>query len=662
MKRLMALTIMAFMVFAMSMNTQASGYTFEVVSGDNQTGVAGEILNELVKVKVTFNRKAIEGKGITFSIASSGGRFVSQDVRTDRHGIAKAKIELGPGTGVQTFTASMSNPAQSVTISALCIVNVLDQHVGGSGTSRVWQKYIGEISDDTVPDIVDYSYAGYGSDGSESIPRVHNFPIYDVTSSSYGAIPNDGLSDSAAIRAVFHAARGGNAVIFFPAGHYDIFMDNDGDSRREIRIGSVGSPVHNIIVKGGGGQGSKLGGTTIQMHNDLIPPKHTWAYALFNTVWISRWPDGSGGSSRVAGTFPRGTKYFDVEDASSFIDKQYIKIEAGNLTGDDWDAHSSRPKTDMRSNWNLSKPNNNMYIQEIHEIDKVVGNRIHVKKATLTPLNSKYFIHALRMHSGIGFEDLHLDCGFKNPIYEHVVHEENGGIKLSNAANSWIKHCRITNTTSAVQASSCYAVSMIGIIIDGSFQGHYDATVIASSFVLIAMLEDHTRRHPKVHGIHVSTKTAGTVAWRVGGSKLRGPDGHGGAPRYSLFDNCFTLNHDANSGSGSGSPHHLDGYVRWNNHSDATDTIDYWYWRDSITEAILVGFVAAGGDTPVDAYSESFGARVSIDSLYVAQLTRRLGYTPRWLTDEQSEYRVFHNSVYVGKIDDFTPQYQNEHQ
>lgn len=93
-----------------------------------------------------------------------------------------------------------------------------------------------------------------------------------------------------------------------------------------------------------------------------------------------------------------------------------------------------------------------------------------------------------------------------------------------------------------------------------------------------------------------------------------------------------------------------------------SNTIDYWYWRDAITEAILVGFVAAGGDTPVDAYSESFGARVSIDSLYVAQLTRRLGYTPRWLTDEQSEYRVFHNSVYVGKIDDFTPQYQNEHQ
>jgi hypothetical protein len=385
MKRLMALTIMAFMVFVMSMNTQAARYTFEVVSGNNQTGLAGEILNELVKVKVTLtlNGRAIEDKGITFSVASSGGRFVRQDVITDRRGIAKARIELGPGTGVQTFTASTSNPAQSVTISALSIVNVLDQHVGGSGTSRVWQKYIGEISDDTVPDIVDYSYAGYGGDGSESIPRVHNFPIYDVTSSSYGAIPNDGLSDSAAIRAVFHAARGGNAVIFFPAGHYDIFMDNDGDSRREIRIGSVGSPVHNIIVKGGGGQGSKLGGTTIQMHNDLIPPKHTWAYALFNTVWISR---GIRVSSRVVGTFPRGTKYFDVEDASSFIGKQYIKIQAGNLTGDDWDAHSSRPKTDMRSNWDLSKPNKNMYIEEIHEIDRVVGNRIHVKKATLTPL------------------------------------------------------------------------------------------------------------------------------------------------------------------------------------------------------------------------------------------------------------------------------------
>ena len=113
MKRLMALTIMAFMVFVMSMNTQAARYTFEVVSGNNQTGLAGEILNELVKVKVTLtlNGRAIEDKGITFSVASSGGRFVRQDVITDRRGIAKARIELGPGTGVQTFTASLtSNP------------------------------------------------------------------------------------------------------------------------------------------------------------------------------------------------------------------------------------------------------------------------------------------------------------------------------------------------------------------------------------------------------------------------------------------------------------------------------------------------------------------------------------------------------------------------
>ena len=646
MKTLTKITMAVLFLIGISINAQAASYNLEIVSGNNQKGVAGQILQERLKVKVTFNRKAIEGKAVTFAVSTGGGRFVKTNGVTDRHGIADTKVELGNGTGTQTFTAKIVNPVKTVTFTATPIVNVLDQYNGGSATSQVWEKYIGQRNDASIPDIVDYSYAGFGGDGSEGIPTVNNLTIYDVT--SYGAIPNDGLSDTSAIRSAFSAARGGNATVFFPAGHYDIFMDDDGDNRREIQIGKVGRPVSNFIVRGSGGQGSKLGGTTIQMHNDLIPAEHTWGYTLFNTVWIASPSDGA--SSTVVGSFPRGTKYFDVADASGFANKRYIKIQAGGLTGSDWDDHSSRPKSDMRSNWKLSEPDKNMYIHEKHEIDRIVGNRIYVKKATLTPLNSNYAIYSLSMHSHIGYENLHLDCGYKEPpAYVHVVNEENGGIKLNNAANSWIKHCRITDTTSAIGISNCYAVSVIGIVVDGTAHGHYDVSVVTSTFTLIALLEDHTK-NVKVHGIHVSTSTAGTVSWRVGGTNLRGPDGHGGAPRYSLFDNCFTLNHDSNSGRGDASPHHLDGYVRWNNHSGENSTLDYWQWRDSITEAIFVGFVAAGGSTPLNAYSESYGSRVSLDSLYVAQLKRRLGYTPQWLTNEQIEYREFHDSIYVGQL------------
>ena len=152
---------------------------------------------------------------------------------------------------------------------------------------------------------------------------------------SYGAVPNDGKSDTLAINDAIAAARaaGGGFVSFAP-GQYDVNVDGEEPKSFYIR----GS---NIVIKGSGAKGAEHGGTTIKMHNSL--PNDNF---LFETGW-----KGGGPKSRVSGSFPRGSKFFDLEDTSHLAGRSYIRIRAGELVGSDWASHSSRPISDMPSEY-----------------------------------------------------------------------------------------------------------------------------------------------------------------------------------------------------------------------------------------------------------------------------------------------------------------------
>lgn len=121
-------------------------------------------------------------------------------------------------------------------------------------TPQIWKKYIGEINDSEVPDLPNYSYAGYKL-GEEAIP-VSNAPVYDVT--DYGAIANDDLSDVDAVKAAITAAENsGGGVVFFPKGEFIVNATAGNDA--SIVIGGS-----HIVLKG---SGSGQGGTVITMQN-----------------------------------------------------------------------------------------------------------------------------------------------------------------------------------------------------------------------------------------------------------------------------------------------------------------------------------------------------------------------------------------------------------
>ena len=493
-------------------------------------------------------------------------------------------------------------------------------------TPNIWKKFIGEPVPAGTPDLIDYSYAGY-KNGEEGIPEDLAYTMYNVT--DYGAIPNDGKSDNAAIRKALDAAAVGRSIVFFPPGQYDVLLDDDVKDPFIVR-------GHHVIVRGSGAQGAGKDGTTIKMHNELAEGHGR----LFITQDVD---NGWDQRPRVIGSFPSGMKYFDVHNATPLIGRQFITIRGDNLLGEDYDKLSSRPLTDLPDSYTRVK--DGLKVREHHEIDRIEGNRIYIKAPLVTHLKHGMSILWQDLTVGIGFEDLHIDGSF-DEIYEHLVQRGRGGITLSKTAHSWIRRCRISNVIAAFSISQSYCGSAVNNIVDGRY-GHNLGGIFESTYSMVAFLQDHTDRG-MWHGAAVSHYSAGSVIWHVDGPLVGGPDTHGAQSRHSLFDNCNSVNHHTSGGGRDSLPHHLDGYIRWNNTVLSDTTFNLWAPDHStFTQGSLIGYKTLGGSVPRNAYFEGFGTHVSPQSLYEAQLARRLGVLPAWVNAYKEMHKQFVESITI---------------
>ena len=506
-------------------------------------------------------------------------------------------------------------------------------------TPNIWKKFIGEPVPAGTPDLIDYSYAGY-KNGAEGIPEDFGYTVYDVT--HYGAIPDDGKSDSAGIRAALSPASSGRSIVFFPPGQYDVMLDDDVKDPFIVR-------GDHVILRGSGAQGAGRGGTTIKMHNQLTDPTRNQFLFVVQEVDF-----GWDGSPRVKGSFPSKIKYFDVNKTTPLIGRKYIAIRAFNLLGEDFDKYSSRPLKNISEFY--TGIHKGVNIREYHEIDRIEGYRVYLKAPLVTHLKHGMRVVWTDLSEGIGFEDLHIDGGY-DAIYEHLQYYGRGGIGLYNTAHSWIRRCRFSNVISSFRVTNSYGSSAVSNIVDGRF-GHNLSDFVGSTYCLIAFLHDYSDRG-MWHGANVSHWSAGSVVWHVGGPSAKGPDVHGSQPRHTLFDNYKSINHHTSSGGGNAMPNHLDGYVRWNNTANSSETLDLWGrsggQRLLVTQGSLIGYKALGGAIPRNAYFEGYGTHVSPDSLYEAQLEHRLGVLPVWVNAYKKMNREFVQSIVIDPGHPITP-------
>ncbi len=495
-------------------------------------------------------------------------------------------------------------------------------------TPNIWKKFIGEPVPAGTPDLIDHSYAGY-KNGTEGIPEDFDYPIYNVT--DYGAVPDDNKSDTAAIRATLDAASAGSCIVFFPPGQYDVLLDDD--IKEPFVIAG-----HHTIVRGSGAQGADNGGTTIKAYS-TIESNSPFLFGTINAEFD--W----GSKTNVKGAYPSGTKSFEVYNATNLINRKYIAIRGFGLRGEDFEKYSSQPTSDFPESY--TRIREGITLREYHEIDRIEGNLVYLKAPVVTHLSNGMVVHWIDLQEGIGFEDLHIDGSF-DEVYEHLVQGGRGGISLWETAHSWIRRCRISNVIDSYFIGHSYGTTAVSNIVDGRF-GHNLGNIFGSTYCLTAFLEDWTDRG-MVHGAAVSHYAAGSVVWHVGGQFINGPDTHGAQPRHTLFDNYYSLNHQASGGGVGSLPHHLDGYTRWNNTVADSSTFNLWNpggYNFAATQANMIGYKTLGCLIPRNAYVEGFGTHVHPSSLYEAQLEHRLGTLPAWIDAAKEEHKKFFESISV---------------
>ena len=91
----------------------------EIVSGDDQEGLPGEVLEKpfVVEVRDQFDN-LLPGAEVTFTVSSGGGTLSATSVTTDSNGRAESTLTLGPNPGTNTVTVSVTGIEERQTFSA----------------------------------------------------------------------------------------------------------------------------------------------------------------------------------------------------------------------------------------------------------------------------------------------------------------------------------------------------------------------------------------------------------------------------------------------------------------------------------------------------------------------------------------------------------------
>ena len=115
----------------------------------------------------------------------------------------------------------------------------------------VWTEY--QEAGPTGTRLPDFSRAGYAM-GRRPIPEVAG-PVFDVTDPRFGALPDDGRDDTAAIQAAVDAAgAAGGGVVLLPRGRYEIRKTTDAPYLRITR--------DRVVLRG---QGDDPAGTLLHL-------------------------------------------------------------------------------------------------------------------------------------------------------------------------------------------------------------------------------------------------------------------------------------------------------------------------------------------------------------------------------------------------------------
>ncbi len=488
--------------------------------------------------------------------------------------------------------------------------------------------------------LLDFSYAGYER-GEEPIPDVSTLGYDTFNITDYGAVADDGASDLAALVAAATAIKAkGGGILYIPEGTFDIHNESDDlvSGVSESTIITTG----NIILKGAG---RDL--TTLRMSAPMQPTDPSILYSSPVAIYIKHNSDGVE-LTNIASTTPKGNHSIWVESTSGISVGDWVVLKLTDNSPELVEQRlGSEYYTDINSSFDISV--NGVQVVEYHQVKGISGKRVEFYEPVMHDIDDQWAwkLYTYPHYEGVGVEDITFEGFAQEGYVHHGSWEEDGAYKpinLMRLTNSWMRRVRFLNVSEASSIIYSANISIQDIIIEGN-RGHSAIRSQCSSRVFMGKVTDRTTSGAgQFHGVGVSKPAIGTVLWRNEWGSDSCFESHANQPRATLIDMCrgaFVEYHqggDLNQG-----PSHMEDLTMWNFEATSASGTSPFKWWDSSSgwrflPPIVVGFHGASitFDTSQMQHEESTSKAVYPESLYEAQLEKRLGALPSWVSELKS--------------------------
>ncbi len=475
--------------------------------------------------------------------------------------------------------------------------------------------------------IPDFSYAGFNS-GNTSLPSP-DWPVVRVD--DFGAVANDGKSDTKQIQRAIQFALGlEGAIVLFSPGRY-ILEKNLNNKEPLIKIHG-----DRIIIKGAG---VGRNGTELNFPHYLKPkdPMLTWSTPHMVEFYGSQSISKGKVVTKLAESVKKNTRKINVVSAKELAVGDFVVL---NLNDSSAVESLSLKSLHLNKNWK------GLYagevLREFNEIIKVEDNTLTLANPVLVDMHAdlNWEVRRINLGSYVGIENLKFVGGWD----KHFAHHKNAfhdsawsALKLENLSDSWVRNIKFEGWNETLTIGNSYRVTASNISSTGK-RGHFGIHIVNSHRTLVMDSIDcgPIGQH---HAFSVSSYSSGTVFYRTKWPSTTTFDAHARFPHSTLIDYSaggFLQGPGKMGGAPSFKPNHLDDLIFWNfTNKDSEVNTEYNWWKDEhIPFPIVIGWQ---GTLPNFLPSQlkivrGLGKLVSPKSLYVDQLSKRLGFVPDRLT------------------------------
>lgn len=535
------------------------------------------------------------------------------------------------------------------------------------GMSQTYQEFI-DGSENNV--LLDFSYAGYNH-GETAPADVYSlgYKVYDVT--KYGAVPDDGISDREAIYKALVAAgatqsvngnntrftaKGNklNAIIYFPKGTFDI-QATEAEVNKCIHL-----TMGHFVIKGAGRDKTTL---KMSVQNEPARPNEMWSCPT--VIEIKNYQATSELTS-VTEDAAKGAFKVKVASTAGIAKGDWVMLYLKNndpeCVAQELAPHAA---SDLASTAAIIQTG--VDVNDYHQVKSISGNEITFYEPLMHAVEARWNwkIHKFPHFEEVGVEDICFEGKAKEDFGHHASAYDDGGFKLidyGRLTNSWMRRVSfksVSECASMVGSANC---SVYDVEISGN-RGHSAVRSQGSSRIFIGKVYDHSdgkellnpggwqlggymTNAGQYHACGVSKQSLGAVIWRVKWGDDACFESHATQPRATLIDACqgaFIMWRQG--GDMDQLPNHLNDLTIWNmnvTRTKAADNNPFIWWQKGAGEwwknlpPTIVGM--HGVPVTFDESSEqvkrieSPGTEVYPQSLYEAQLQRRLGYLPAWVS------------------------------